>query len=265
MYLENIHPNHLDLLKPLASWKILNLNTLKKFSKYKKGSSSFYKTITKLEENLLIDSFIDSWGKEKFVYLTQEGFRAIGYEDYSCEMKRDERFHNAYLVQACIPLYFLDNFKEMSMHAFRKTGNSFHKNESDARCLFECYGKDFNLAIELELNQKSKNRVENIFKLYNQEENLDFVLYISHNNSLLNTYKNLAYNIFSKEEAGMFGFLHVEELHNLQQSLLNLSIEVSGIKDFKLMNIIKYGKIHCSSNAGGMTVKRSPGAFQNEW
>ena len=59
-YLEKIAPSYFDILNPLLKWRILSVRELKNQSDYRGSQSAFYKIISKLEKNNLIDSFMNS-------------------------------------------------------------------------------------------------------------------------------------------------------------------------------------------------------------
>ena len=94
-YLEKIKPSYFDLLYPLRKWKILNVRALKEEAEYHGSFSGFYKIISKLEKNLLVDSFINSWSNEKFIYLLPDGIKALGENELSLNINRELRFHDS--------------------------------------------------------------------------------------------------------------------------------------------------------------------------
>lgn len=109
-YLEDINPNYLDILLPLKDWKILSVEDLKRLSEFPSGNSSFYKAISKLEAAKLIKGFADGFTNQKFIYLIEDGFKALGL-DRVIPIHDENRFHDAHLVRLLLKLKTLPSFE----------------------------------------------------------------------------------------------------------------------------------------------------------
>ena len=186
-YLEKISPSYFEILTPLKKWRILSVKDLKEQAEYQKSSSSFYKIITKLEKNCLIDSFINSWSNEKFIYLLPEALKIIGDEKSLLPVNRDQRLHDA--IATRIALIFKGLPFVTDIYLDQEIPRIYPLMEKTPDILIEgVKTKPFRLAIEIELTQKNKTRVQEIFKCHDDSKILNNVIYITDKPSVFNAY-----------------------------------------------------------------------------
>ncbi len=188
-YLEMINSEYLDLLLPLREWKILSLDDLKKLSGYQGGEWNFYKIVQKFEESNLAGSFVDHFTKKKFLYLACEGFKALGMEKM-IPVHVENRFHDAHLVRLLLQLRKLPSLEKFLLDEHIKKEFPFLGHIPDA--LIVGKRKDvFRLGIELELTQKSKERIRESFQFYEASPFFNNVLYFFIRPNAYKTYQEV--------------------------------------------------------------------------
>ena len=101
-YLEKVAPSYFEILNPLLKWRILSVRELKNQSEYSGSLSAFYKIISKLEKNKLIESFMNTWSNEKFLYLKPDALKALGQEKALLPVNIDIRFHDAITTKVAL-------------------------------------------------------------------------------------------------------------------------------------------------------------------
>lgn len=185
-YLEKVSPSTIEILMPLKDWRILSLADLKLLTGYSRSQSSFYKLISKLEKNNLIESFINSWTNEKFLYLLPDGESVVGSEKL-LPVNRDQRFHDSICTKVALNLNETQFFKEIYLdHNIPKHFPLMDKTPDILVCGANL--KDFKIAIEIELTQKSKTRMEDIFKKYSDSKVVNNIIYITDKHHIFSAY-----------------------------------------------------------------------------
>ena len=188
-FLEKVNPNYLDLLLPLKKWKILNVQSLKTASEYQGTNSGFYKVISKLEKNLLIESFTNMWSSEKFVYLLPKGHHALGIKEGAPTINTDSRFHDA--IVSSVARFFEKAHFTKEVYLDFQMKEHFPLLERTPDCLIEGEFKNkFRLAVEVELTQKSLDRLRQIFRTYSSSKVVNQILYITDKKSIFDAYTN---------------------------------------------------------------------------
>ena len=187
-YLEKIKPSYVDLLMPLKKWKILDVKALKEASEYSGSFSGLYKIISKLEKNLLLDSFTNSWSNEKFVYLSPNGLKALGEKEGGLGLNRDTRFHD-FLVSK-VARFFAGYAFVKDVYLDFQVKDAFPLLERVPDCLLVGALKSpFKMAVEVELTQKSHERVGQIYRTYSDSKVVNQILYITDKQSIFDAYR----------------------------------------------------------------------------
>jgi hypothetical protein len=186
-YLEKISPSYLEMIRPLEHWKILSLKNLREDSDYQGSASGFYKIIKKLEQHNLLDSFINAWSNEKYLYLSPLGLKGLGLENRGLNLNREHRLHDSIVTKVA---------RVMTSWSFvQRVRLNFHNREElpllerVPDCFVEAkLNKPLHLAVEVELTQKSRDRLEQIFRTYSESKVIHHVLYITDKRSILKSY-----------------------------------------------------------------------------
>ncbi|MEE2670296.1 MAG: hypothetical protein VYA54_01200 [Bdellovibrionota bacterium] len=218
-YLEKIAPSYFELLMPLKKWRILSVKDLKEQSGHNGSRSSFYKVITKLESYLLIDSFINSWSNEKFIYLMPNAIKVLG-EEKVLPVNRDQRFHDAIVTK--IALNFKDYNFVKDIYLDQEIGRNFPliKKNPDILIVGQIK-KDFKLAVEIELTQKNKSRVQEIFRSYSKSIAVNNIIYITDKLGIYNTYLRYLNELSSEINTDKFIFIYEKDLNNKTFNIIN--------------------------------------------
>lgn len=210
-YLEKIAPSYLDLLGPLRRWKILDIEALKKASEYQGSASGFYKIISKLEKVALIDSFINSWSNQKFVYLLPDGVKALGENGKGLYINRETRFHDSLVSR--VAQYFSSCPFTKQLHLDFEIEEKFPLLERLPDILIEGqHNRPFKMAVEVELTAKSGDRVRQILKSYSDSVAVNNVLYITDKKSILTNYMKHLIELGESISAGKFLFIWEKDL-----------------------------------------------------
>lgn len=186
-YLEKIKPSYFDLLIPLKKWKILNIKALKEEAEYNGSFSGLYKIITKLEKNLLIDSFVNAWSNEKYVYLMPQGIKALGEDEKSLTINRDQRLHDSLVSKAARELCNYSFIENVYLDYQTREAFPLLERVPDALVTGKLKGP-FKMAIEVELTQKSQDRVKQILRTYSDSKVVNQVLYVTDKQTVFNAY-----------------------------------------------------------------------------
>lgn len=187
-YLENINPSYFEVLYPLTKWKILSIKDLKEEVEYNGSLSGFYKIISKLEKNLLIDSFINTWTNKKYIYLMPSAIKALGENISTLNINRDIRFHDSIVTSITRKFNTYPFIEEVFLDFQTREKFPLLERVPDS-LLIGKLGRSFNIAIEVELTQKSSDRVKEIIRTYSSSKVVNQALYITDKKSILNAYQ----------------------------------------------------------------------------
>lgn len=219
-YLEKVAPSYFEILNPLLKWRILSVKELKNQSDYSGSQSAFYKIISKLEKNNLVDSFMNSWSNEKFLYLKPAALKALGQEKFLLPVNVDIRFHDAITTkvalffQSCafVKEIYLDQEIPKHFPIMEKTPDILIVGEKT---------KPFKLALEIELTQKNKTRVQDIFKRHGESKIINNIVYITDKKSIFNSYINYLNELSTASDCSKFIFIYEKDLNAKTFNLLN--------------------------------------------
>lgn len=220
MMTKPISPIQYEILLPLKEWRILSTLDLKNFTGYEKSNSAFYKTICNLEKNGFVKSFMNPWTNEKYLYLLPNALKTLGEEKVILPINIDQLFHDAIVTRVALLLrsiskiehVYLDSIISKEFPLLEKTPDILTVGTSQ---------NPFKLAFEIELSQKSKPRLREIFKSYSHSKVINNVIYITDKKSIFDSYIN-----FLKEEARelkeeKFIFIYEKNLRLKELDILN--------------------------------------------
>lgn len=212
-YLEHISPGYFDILLPLKTWRILSLKELKRLSGHTGSLSAFYKIISKLEKNKVIESFQNIWSNEKFIYLLPDGLKLLGDEKAILPVNLDQRFHDSIVTKVALNLSTIPKFSEIYLdHNIPK---SFPLMEKTPDILVTgLHPEPFRVAVEIELTQKSKTRLIEIFKSYSASKVINNVIYITDKQAIFNSYSELLNEAQGEINPARFIFIFEKNLNS---------------------------------------------------
>ncbi len=234
---EYINPSHLDILSPLARWKILSLQDLYIESKFKKGLAGLYKAVQRLERDELLHSFRDSWSKEKFLYLGNRGHELLGVSDQQ-RINLEQRYHDALAVK--ISKTFLEKRWAQEVKLDFELSESLNRFDylPDAALFSKSGEQTFCIGLELELTQKTKERVISKLQFYAKSDRFDHVLFIFYREGVCKTYRELMQLNIPKEFHKKFIFSLKEDLSLKEFELEDAQTFFDG-KDFILKELFR--------------------------
>lgn len=175
-----------DIIQILGQWRILDLSTLLKKIGYNYSYQAFAKRVKKLEEFGYLGSvYFQSY--RKYLFLTDKGLKEAGLEK-AWSVNKEIIHHD--IISVNVLQYFL-GLPDMR-------GGNLYLNYAGADIRPDC---SFNLfclnrgllkvAVEVELTQKSTNRIESKFNGYiKTPSSYDLVLYIFQKATTFSAYKD---------------------------------------------------------------------------
>lgn len=189
-----VNTTHLDYLRPLMKWKIMDIKSLLKLSNCPSTYYSFARIIRNLQSVGVLESAFDPVTRKKYVCFSNEGIKLISGSPKLSMSKEDSPDHDAraseivrkFLEHGYIEKVFLEH--------------EFYSKDSiipDASLYGAKNGKNFSIAFEFELTRKSKPRVIGKMKSYFSSTDFDYVMYFFTSKSLM-----LSYEKFIREELG---------------------------------------------------------------
>lgn len=204
-----LNPEHYEFFTPLVKWKILSVNDLYEQSEYLGRKNSFHKLINRFESYEVVKSVTDLWSRRKYLYLTKRGDDLINHTDHILGISEESLLHDMRLAEFTLAFQKYLSFNSLKFdHEWRIKGDysTIKRNYADAVINAHIKKKSHNIAIELELNQKSKERILEKYQRYVATSAIDLCLYIFGKQSTMQSYHRLCMEAFKTKEAKKFIF-----------------------------------------------------------
>jgi hypothetical protein len=242
-----INPEHLKILRPLKEWRVLDINSLNSESKAMLSWDSLIRLILRLEKVKIIKAFRDPWSRRKYVYLTRLGEDLISITDNPTAISEESLFHDLRVVDLGREILRNDVFKKIRFEHQIVNRKNYINNMSlipDAEMEGEMNGKKFSLAIELELHQKSKDRLEKkgqqyIGSLY------DHALFMFGDKNTLENYKKFFTEKFGEKFNEKIFLFYVRGLYESEINLVRTEGYVYN-KWMKFNDVFEDTQVRCN-------------------
>ena len=181
----------LEILRPLAKWRILGLQELKELASLPVSYWQIQRIVSRFEGAKILKSFRDPWTNKKLVYLENLGKGMFGYEN-ATHNNPETLLHDSKVSEICRSFLERKGFNEVLLeHELSK--KLFYSGELSPDAIFtgEKSGKSFSMAFELELTRKANERMLAKAKHYLNSNLVNYVLYFFCNEPLCRNYKNI--------------------------------------------------------------------------
>jgi len=173
-----------NILAQIGRWKVISIKNLYEIMPVAISYQGFAKQIRKLESSGFVSSFLFP-DKSKYIYLTRKGVMLVPYGvEYS--HSKEMIVHDLKCGIVLRELLKFENFMEGQILGDKSEGLS-----PDAKILAKKKDKEYVLALELELNQKSKDRIKEKFKKYSSSVTYHYVLYVFQSPEVMNAYTKI--------------------------------------------------------------------------
>lgn len=181
MSIERNIQNYSEILNLIGKWKIIDLSKLHKLILHPISYYTFKEKVRDLESGGFIKA--KKYGSNrKFLYLTEKGFQhAVAPNKL---IPNQYIFVHDLLVSEVI-FEFLKYEKVLDGFSYPDIESSIIP---DGLLIAEKSNEEFKIALEVELTQKAMNRVLEKFSQYGRSYDYDFVVFITNNERLANTY-----------------------------------------------------------------------------
>ena len=173
-----------SILAQIGKWKVISLKELCNIMAKQVGYKGLAKQITRLEKQGFISSFF-SYDNNKYIYLTNKG-RNLSPSGVNYCQSEENLNHDLKCSMVLRELLNFENFTDGEMLEEKTDGLS-----PDAKILAKKNHTEYVLALELELNQKSKDRIKEKFKKYSSYETYSYVLYVFQKPEVMNAYTKI--------------------------------------------------------------------------
>ncbi|OFZ23296.1 MAG: hypothetical protein A2202_02940 [Bdellovibrionales bacterium RIFOXYA1_FULL_36_14] len=173
-----------SILAQIGKWKVISLKELCNIMAKQVGYKGLAKQITRLEKQGFISSFF-SYDNNKYIYLTNKG-RNLSPSGVNYCRSEENLNHDLKCSMVLRELLNFENFTDGEM-----LGEKTDSLSPDAKILAKKNHTEYVLALELELNQKSKDRIKEKFKKYSSYETYSYVLYVFQKPEVMNAYTKI--------------------------------------------------------------------------
>ena len=212
---------HIDILNEIGRWKVISLQRLFVETGKKMKYSPFCRTLKNLEANGLVKSYVGD-RKRKYVTLSVSGSK---YSIYNASHVESEAEVAHDLLASALLRFLLEfeNFKSGYILA-----DEFEV-VPDALIHAQKKGREYVLALELELTQKSKKRLISKLLKYESSSSFDYVLYVTNKTSLYDSYRKTLMRMNNEIQKKVILLLD-EELSEMKSNYLESKVFFKGEK-----------------------------------
>lgn len=242
-----INPFHLELMRPLVKWKILSIKELYEDSNYTGTYKGFQKVVSRLEKSGVLKGNKDVWTKTKRMHLTRIGNELVNHSRWMSHVINDSSFFHDSRVTLYLR-YLSEQINithiELEQELMKiKNFEDLQRIRPDAEFTIEDNNKKKCLMLlEVELTQKSHNRLIEKLNYYNKIPDYKYVLFVFPTESLFKLYskaferesflKGKANYIFALEPGLVKGDFSLEKAKAFFRgetvSLQNVLFEIAG-------------------------------------
>jgi hypothetical protein len=207
----SINPFHLELIRPLVKWKILSIKELYEDSAYEGTYKNYQKIISRLQKAEVVKGNKDVWTKTKRMYLTRTGNELVNNSRWMSHVINDGSFFHDSRVTLYLR-YLAQHLKmdsiELEQEWMRvKSFQDMQKIRPDAEfVLINSSEKRKRFLLEVELTQKSKERLIEKFEYYQRIPDYQFILFVFPTSSLANSYLQLFKSLTPNEKKSNYIF-----------------------------------------------------------
>ena len=172
-----------DILNEIGKWKVIALKGLYQSLNQQRTYTPFTKQVQMLERAGLVRAFAKK--KTKYLVLTNEGRKVSKYNNCYDE-NEDFLNHDLHAANVLRQLLMFENFKDGHMF-------SDDKEDVDPDAVIRAVrgGREYTLAIEVELTQKSRVRLMGKFSKYGKSQFINHVLYVFNKEAIFESYKKV--------------------------------------------------------------------------
>lgn len=180
---------YIDILSEVGRWKIIPMRGLYETRNFDIAYQTFCRKIRKLEDEGLVRSILGN-NKRKFITLTSKGSEVCPY-GVSFNDSEDSLNHDLIATNIVTKLIEYKNFKTGQVQCFGRGLDV----EPDGLIFGQKNGKEYSLAIEVELHQKSKSRLMDKLIKYTSSVYYSYVIYVINKEATYRSYKKILENM----------------------------------------------------------------------
>ena len=214
---------HLDYLSNLLNWRILDFQKLMELSNYDRGYNNFTKIVSRLEARKLIEKYSPANTNKKYIYLTADGEKLISEDNRFCRPAQNSIYHDLLMSELCYEFLKLKCFDEAILEHLIHNKKEFLKISGpipDAILKGKIEKESFRIALELELTQKSHDRVCQKVSQY-LVSNYDYVVYLFNSKSTFNSYAKILIEKYGDRVFKKVLFFLIDEKEITKEKILN--------------------------------------------
>ena len=204
-----INPTHLHFLRPLVKWKILTKEKLFFLSGYSGTYKAFHKIVRNFERKGLLQGYRDFFSRKKYLYATELGNELI-FDGKIFTPNHQTIFHDTRVSEIVQEATNYDHVKHYELeHAYRMPSyDSFRKEYyPDAYLDVVAPDTECKIAVELELTQKSTDRIHEKFNRFIDKRSYSHVLYLFSEEAIWKKYIDVFKTYYEEEHDEKFMFL----------------------------------------------------------
>jgi hypothetical protein len=239
----SINPFHLELIRPLVKWKILSIKELYEDSGYVGTYKNFHKIISRLEKAEVINGNKDVWTKTKRMHLTRLGNELVNNSRWMSHVINSGSFFHDSRVTLYLR-YLASHLKISSVELEQermkiRSFQDMQRIRPDAEfSITTSSEKHQRFLLEVELTQKTKDRLIEKFEWYHQIPDYNFILFVFPTHSLANSYLQLFKSLTSSHNKSNYIFAMEPGLIKGNFSLTNTKAYFRG-EELSLENVFK--------------------------
>lgn len=187
---------------PLKKWRLMDLDSLRRAGNYPGSMRGFRKLISSLEQKGVLQSTKDNHSTRKYVYLTRDGGAHLGLKDSFESVSLNNFDHDSRLASFARSLLSFEIIEDVELDHSLISGKKIGARNRfipDGLIHGKKNGNSFDMAFELELTLKSKDRYMAKIEHYLDTTVYDYALYIFYLESVRDCYKKEILKHFGKE------------------------------------------------------------------
>ena len=208
--LKHLNSVYMNYLTPLLKWRVMDLESLRSECDANPNYSHFARVIRKMEKANVLEGYKHRFNGKKYIFFSPFGESQVAKEKNATAISKDSLIHDikvSEIARNFIKYGWIDQITLEHELQNKRDFRAVYKVIPDALLETQRDGKKVQIAFELELTQKHKQRIKEKAKQYIINSRYDYIIYFFSKEPVMKTYIEDISEVVGEKNIGKFLFV----------------------------------------------------------
>ena len=213
---------YINYLTPLIKWRVMDLESLRRECVTTPTYSHFARVIRKMEKVQVVQGYRHPFNGKKYIFFSSLGEKQVAHKSNSTAISKESLIHDikvSEIARNFKALGWVDSIQLEHELTNKRDFRAAYKVIPDALMEVTKAKHRYQLALELELTQKNKQRIREKAKQFIISTQYDYVLYFFSKESVAKTYRQEILSAVGEKNLHKFIFV-TDQFMTAQESKL---------------------------------------------